>query len=88
MRQLFLAETVQRAYLLCQDAAGNEPVAGQFTGDDQMSIWCHEGSCAKQRSEVLRKLRTARLTQLLHHAHTLSLNRRPIIISGGRLAEQ
>ena len=72
MRQLFLAETVQRAYLLSQNAAGNEPVAGQFAVDDQKSIWSHEGSCAKQISEVLRKLRTAGLTQLLYHAHSVT----------------
>jgi len=71
MRHLFLTETVQRAYLPCQDAAGNEPVARQFAVDDQKSIWSHEGSCAKQRSKVLRKLRTARLTQLLYHAHSV-----------------
>jgi len=57
--QLFFAESVQRAYLLCEDAAGNEPTAHQRRTDDQKSIWRYDGSCAKQRFEILRQLLTA-----------------------------
>ena len=64
--QLFITERVQRAYLLSQDAAGNKPVTHQFAVDDQKPIWRHDGSCAKQRSEVLRELWTAGSTHLLY----------------------